>query len=205
MGGIFCVPACAVGTDVEVAREIFVVAVALDVGGENLISRADFRIGATVALTGGLTVIKKAIKYFLIFCVICGVASALTGGGQHTSQPAAPKATAPAPKQYAAVDANALMAELERNAAAASKRYKGQSVCVSGRVGVIDSNGDYILLQSDNEFAITGVMCYLNSRDKSQEDFLMSVSNGQYIRAYGTIDDVGEVIGYSLKVDKFSN
>ena len=124
----------------------------------------------------------------------------------HVQQSTSAKpATAPAPKQYAAVDANALMSELERNAAAASKRYKGQSVCVSGRVGVIDSNGDYILLQSDNEFAITGVMCYLNSRDKSQEDFLMSVSNGQYIRAYGTIDDVGEVIGYSLKVDKFSN
>lgn len=153
--------------------------------------------------------LKKIVKYFLIFCVICGVAGALTGGGQSPSNNTAPtKQTpkpqqSPAPKQYALVDANTMMADLERNAAAAQQRYKGQLLCVDGRVGVIDSNGDYILIQSDDEFAITGIMCYLNKSDKNQKNFLMSIQKGQRVRAYGEINDVGEVIGYSLTVDTF--
>lgn len=109
----------------------------------------------------------------------------------------------PPAKQYAAVDANTLMNDLARNAAAAQKKYKGQLICVTGRVGVIDSDGDYILVQSDDEFAMTGISCEINSRDKAQEDFVLNVSMGQYIKAYGEVVDVGEVVGYRLKVDKF--
>ena len=150
--------------------------------------------------------LKKIAKYFLIFCVICGVASALTGGGQSPASSPSPakQSAAPAPKQYAAVDANAMMSDLERNAAAAQQKYKGQAVCVVGRVGAIDSNGDYILIQSDNEFAITGIICNLNKNDDKQKNFLMSIQNGQRIRAYGDITDVGEVLGYAMKVDAFS-
>lgn len=151
--------------------------------------------------------LKKIAKYFLIFCVICGVASALTGGGNSpTNNPAPTKqepAPAPAPKQYALVDANTMMGDLERNAAAAQQKYKGQAVCVEGRVGVIDSNGDYILIQSDNEFAITGIICDVNKRDDQQKNFLMSIQKGQRVRAYGEITDVGEVLGYRLKTDVF--
>ena len=77
-------------------------------------------------------------------------------------------------------------------------------MCVVGRVGAIDSNGDYILIQSDNEFAITGIICNLNKNDDKQKNFLMSIQNGQRIRAYGDITDVGEVLGYAMKVDAFS-
>lgn len=120
-----------------------------------------------------------------------------------TTQPVTKQTVAPAPKQYAAVDANTLIAELERNAAAANKKYKGQLVCVTGRIGVIDSDGNYILIQNDNEFSIIGITCHLDKSDKSQENFLMSVQKGQYVRVYGEITDVGEVIGYAMKVDKF--
>ena len=115
------------------------------------------------------------------------------------------QSVAPAPKQYAPVDANTLMAELERNAAAANKKYKGQLVCVTGRIGVIDSDGNYLLLQDDNGFSIIGITCQLDKGDKSQENFLMSVQIGQHVRAYGEITDVGEVIGYTMEVDKFES
>ena len=117
--------------------------------------------------------------------------------------PAPTKVEAPPPRQYAAVDANTMMNDLERNAAAAQKKYKGQLLCVTGRIGAIDSDGDYIVLLPDNEFAITGITCRLNGRDKSQEQFLLQVQMGQRIRAYGEIEDVGEVAGYTLRVDKF--
>lgn len=118
-------------------------------------------------------------------------------------QTTAKPAPAPAPKQYATVSANEMMGDLERNAAAAQQKYKGKLICVIGRVGVIDSNGDYILVQSDNQFAINGVMCHLKSRDEAQKNFLLGIQVGQYIKAYGEINDVGEVLGYTLKVDKF--
>lgn len=133
-------------------------------------------------------------------------------GGKQTNDPNEPKVkytdaktekATPAPREYVAIDANTMMNDLERNAAAAQMKYKGQLICVTGRVGVIDSNGEYILIQSDNEFAITGIICYINSKDKAQMNALMNMQTGQYVRAYGEIKDVGEVIGYSLQVDKF--
>lgn len=136
----------------------------------------------------------------------------IIGGGNQNRDPNAPKVTytdaktekpAPAPRQYVAIDANTMMNDLERNAAAAQMKYKGQLICVTGRVGVIDSNGEYILIQSDNEFAITGIMCYINRKDKAQMNALLKMQKGQYVRAYGEINDVGEVMGYSLKVEKF--
>ena len=106
-------------------------------------------------------------------------------------------------KTYANVDANTMMADLERNAAAAQQKYKGQRVCVTGRIGVIDSNGDYLAIFPDNEFAIVGVTCKLAWGDKAQKNFLLNVQMNQRIRAYGEITDVGEVFGYVLDVDKF--
>ena len=150
--------------------------------------------------------IKKAVKYFLIICLVCGVANAITGGGNNTNAPApaTAKTAAPAPqKQYYAVDANTMMTDLARNAAAAQKKYKGQPLAVTGRIGVIDSNGSYILIQSDDPYAITGIIC--NVGNKEQENFILNVQVGQYVRAYGEITDVGEVMGYAMKVDKFES
>lgn len=122
---------------------------------------------------------------------------------QNTATPSV-KTEQPAPqKQYAPVDVNTMMAELQQNAAAAQKKYKGQLVCVTGRIGVIDSNGDYLAIFPDDQYAITGVRCDLAWNNKEQENFLLSVQMNQRIRAYGKISDVGEVIGYALSVDKF--
>ena len=109
--------------------------------------------------------------------------------------------TAPA-KSYVNVDVNTMMADLERNAAAAQQKYKGQRVCVSGRIGVIDSNGDYLGVFPDDEFAIIGVTCKLAWGDKAQKNFLLNAQMNQRIRVYGEIVDVGEVLGYVLDVDK---
>lgn len=115
-------------------------AVALDVDGENLISRADFRIGATVALTGGLTVIKKAIKYFLIFCVVCGVVNALAGcGTNNTDAPAAPKESAPAPKIETVKQPDPpKVTSFGMTLAQFQQAYKSNSVAITGHEFSID-------------------------------------------------------------------
>ena len=105
-------------------------------------------------------------------------------------------------KTYYTVDAATMMNDLNGNAAAAQKKYKEQNLAVTGRVQVIDSDGSYIVL-TGSEWDIIGVQCFVNKRDKAQENFVLSVQKGQNITVYGTISDVGEVFGYSLKVDAF--
>lgn len=117
------------------------------------------------------------------------------------NQPAQVEQKAPE-KTYYAVDVSTMMSDLNGNAAAAQKKYKGQNLAVTGIVQVIDSDGEYILLTT-SEWDIIGVQCFLNKRDKAQENFLMNVRKGQTVTAYGTISDVGEVLGYALKVDVF--
>lgn len=95
-----------------------------------------------------------------------------------------------------------MMDELENNAAAAQKKYKGQYLKVTGRLEVIDSDLKYISLHPES-FSITGVRCDIKRGDKSQEDYVTSASKGQTVTAYGQITDVGEVLGYSMQVDKF--
>ena len=78
------------------------------------------------------------------------------------------------PKQYQAVSVSELMQELEGNAMAASKKYKGKDLKVTGTVEVMDSEGNYIVLHGD-KYSIVGVHCTINKKDKAQEDFIMNI------------------------------
>ena len=151
--------------------------------------------------------IKRFFLAIFALAFLSGVIGALTGNSpSSTSTAPTAKTSQPAPapeKTYVNVDANTMMADLERNAAAAQQKYKGQRLCVSGRIGVIDSNGKYLSIFPDNEFAITGVICNLSWHDEAQKKFLLNVQMNQRIRAYGEITDVGEVLGYAMDVDKF--
>ena len=108
-----------------------------------------------------------------------------------------------APKNYTEVDVAVMMSDLENNAMAAQKKYKGKDVKVTGKLGTIDSDGDYISIQPDDQFAVRGVHCTINKKDKAQEDYVMNLKKDQWVTAYGTITDVGELLAYTMKVDKF--
>ncbi|MBQ7477813.1 MAG: hypothetical protein IJT01_02790 [Selenomonadaceae bacterium] len=147
-----------------------------------------------------------------IFIVI-GIIGAIGGGGSkdkppNTSSPASQQVAQKnepqqqKQKEYLPVSVSALMQELEGNAAAASKKYKGKDLKVTGSLEVIDADGNYISLHGD-QYSIVGVRCDINKKDKAQEDYLLNVQKGQTVTAYGTVTDVGEIMGYSLKVDKF--
>ena len=165
-----------------------------------------------------MSFIKKALKYFLYFCLAVGILSAVFGkdGNNNVStsknvetpksQQVQVQETQPVKekeeRQYQYVDVYTMMNDLQNNAAAAQRKYKDQYLAVTGQVEVIDSDGDYIALMAD-EYSIVGVRCDVKSRDKEQKDFVLNTYKGQTVTAYGKITDVGEVLGYSLKVDKF--
>ena len=79
----------------------------------------------------------------------------------------------------------------------AADKYKGQYVELTGRLSVIDSNGKYIsIVDSTDEWAITGVQCYI--KNDEQKQVVMDMSIGDEIVVKGKITDVGEVLGYFL-------
>ena len=147
---------------------------------------------------------KKILKYGLGIIVLLGVIGAITGGGGSNSSRNSNTKTVEQQKpiEYAPADVAAMMQDLENNAAAAQKRYKGQYVKVSGMLGTIDSDMKYISIIPD-QYSIRGVHCTLKRNDSAQENYVMNLSKDQWVTAYGKITDVGEVLGYSMDVDKF--
>ena len=152
--------------------------------------------------------IKKILKFvfgtiFLFFAVffLSAVYSVVSNGDSTT----APNASTTAQQKqvtYYVADAATMIQELQNNAAATSKRYKGQYLKVSGVLNVIDSDMRYISI-APNQYSIQGIHCTLKRNDKAQENYVMSLSKGQWVTAYGKITDVGEILGFTMDVDKF--
>lgn len=106
-------------------------------------------------------------------------------------------------KNYTEVDLNTLMTELKENALNASEKYKGKDVkIVHGILKNIDSDGDYISLNGDqNKLNIVHNMMVM-TKSKEVKDQVRQLKVGQSLIIYGHIDDVGEVIGYKVNADK---
>lgn len=105
-------------------------------------------------------------------------------------------------QEYITVDVSSMMSELENNAASASKKYKGKYVKVTnGVVTNIDADGKYFDVGSGEKFALKGIQCY--TQNQKQKDQLSELQKKGPVIVYGRISDVGEIMGYSLKIDKF--
>lgn len=120
-----------------------------------------------------------------------------------TKAPAASKAPAKAAAKPAepaiVVSAKELIAVLEGNALKAKNTYDGKRVTVSGFVGSIDASGDYFSLDPEPEALVfTGVQVLTSEKFQDQ---VANFSKGQAITVTGKIDDVGEIMGYSLKAE----
>lgn len=132
-----------------------------------------------------------------VFAVLVLVGIMLPDGDNNTAREAKQR-------EYIMVSVSTLVNELENNAAAAQKKYKNKYVKVTGKLGTIDSDGDYISIDDPaDDFSITGVQCFINKNDKKQSNFVLNLRKGQTVTAYGKITDVGELLGYHLEVDRF--
>lgn len=152
--------------------------------------------------------IMKIIKYvfggFFLLVVLAAVFGSGGGGNSERSSSTSVKQEQPSQQiEYTPVDVNTMVADLENNAAAAQKRYKGKYLKVSGQLGNIDSDMSYITIKSSETYSFINVQCFLRDGNQAQEDYVMNLSKGQWVTAYGQITDVGEILGYHMKVDKF--
>lgn len=150
--------------------------------------------------------------WVLVVLVIAAVGSAMgseDNGGTDTPQQettgtpesGAGQAEEPA-VTYTAYSVGQLMDDLDSNALKAESTYQDQYVELTGRLNVIDSDGDYIsIVPQDDQFAILGVQCYLQTEEQRQQVLEMQID--QVITVRGQITSVGEVMGYLLDVDDF--
>lgn len=97
------------------------------------------------------------------------------------------------------VTVDELIDALRTNALKAANTYKDQYVELTGRLSNIDSDGKYFSLGIlSNEFSLDTVLCRI---EKEHLDAVMNFEVGQEVTVTGTITSVGEVMGYTLKVE----
>lgn len=141
-----------------------------------------------------------AIIVIIVLAVIGGSGSSDSSGSTSstaTSKTAVSSSSSEAAIEYTAYTVTELSEDLDSNALKAADKYKGQYVELTGRLSVIDSNGKYIsIVDSTDEWAITGVQCYI--KNDEQKQVVMDMSIGDEIVVKGKITDVGEVLGYFL-------
>ena len=141
-----------------------------------------------------------AIIVIIVLAAIGGSGSSDSSGSTSstaTSKTAVSGSSSEAAIEYTAYTVTELSEDLDGNALKAADKYKGQYVELTGRLSVIDSNGKYIsIVDSTDEWAITGVQCYI--KNDEQKQVVMDMSIGDEIVVKGKITDVGEVFGYFL-------
>jgi len=139
--------------------------------------------------------------YYLIFFI------ATSGGEDNNSSSTTPSSftstaqgETPAPAVVPMViTTDDLIDDLRENALKASNTYKEQYVELTGELSNIDSSGKYFSLSKlSDDFSLDSVLCRI---DENHLDTVMNFSMGLKVTVTGTITDVGEVLGYTMKVE----
>lgn len=137
----------------------------------------------------------------LVVLIVLGIIGNLGGTDTDTPTDIQAKVEEKEPEiEYTAYTVNKLIGDLEKNAAKAQDKYEGKYVELTGELSVIDSDGKYIGLHSDDTiFTLADVQCYIKGDE--QLDKVKEMEIGDTVTVKGKITDVGEIMGYELKVD----
>lgn len=154
---------------------------------------------------------KREKKIVTIFSIVCAVLLILaiigfalagsSGSTEYVSDDSSySESSDTEEKEYTAVTADELLDELSDNAAAAKDEYIDEDLAITGKIVTIDNNTDYIAIGPVNDdFALDSILCYTTTDD--QRDQVKQLKNGQTVTVYGTVEDVGEVLGFSVYMD----
>lgn len=154
---------------------------------------------------------KTGCLGIIALVVIAGVIGSCMGGGdkgkpatQSTSSSASSGAKQQKEVVYQDADINGMLFDLKDNAAKAQKTYKDQNLKImNGTLSNIDADGKYIDIRGTGvSGSLIHVQAYVRSKDKETKDKILNLKKGQPLTIYGHVKDVGEVMGYSVDIDK---
>lgn len=101
--------------------------------------------------------------------------------------------------EYQKITVDELEEELNNNAATAKETYKGKYLEVTGKLGTIDADLEYISLDAINKsLDFDGIHCSLNDPITKQK--VKTLNSGQTIIVKGKITEVGEIMSYFMDV-----
>ena len=97
------------------------------------------------------------------------------------------------------VTVDEIVQALNENALKAASTYKDSYVKLTGRLNNIDSDGSYFSLGIlSDDFSFDTVLCKIK---EGHLDTVMNFTKDQKVTVIGTITSVGEVMGYTLRVE----
>lgn len=137
--------------------------------------------------------------WFIILCAILAIiiVGCVAGGSDDDSS----SSTSNKKIEYTSYDISTMLDDLEDNAASAKDKYDGKYVKITGKLSTIDSDGSYISIEDpSDEWSLDDIMCYIESDEQLKQ--VKNYSTGDTITVKGKITEVGEVMGYSLDIDK---
>ena len=147
--------------------------------------------------------VKHKIITGILVLVIIGIGSAMGSGGKSNTTTAPNSSVAVATQQPKAtpmvVTADKLVADLKGNPLNASETYKGKYIEVTGQLASIDSDGKYFSISPMNDdFSFTNILCNITPEQKAT---VSKFTSKQKLTVTGTMTNVGEVLGYTMKVE----
>lgn len=146
---------------------------------------------------------------------VLGVIGSLTGSGDKNPSSSGSSTTASTTQEkaqakqkvYNDADINVLLSEAKDNAAAANQNYKGKDVkIIGGHIQNIDSDVKYVTVDGTAaKYTMIHVSCDVDAKNKELKDAILKLKKEQNVVVYGTITDVGDIMGYRLKLDKIES
>lgn len=106
-------------------------------------------------------------------------------------------------KEYLSVTVKQLCTELSENAMRAERDWNGKNVQITGYLSNIDSSGAYFSITETNDSLawVDGMVRCSMRKNEDVKNTIIDKNTGDLITVYGTISQVGEIIGYSLNTD----
>ena len=152
---------------------------------------------------------KKWWFYLIIFVVIIGVIAGGSGGSSSEKPSSGSASESAQPEEptivYAHYDVTELFDALSDNALKAQNTFKDQYVEIEGFLSTIDSDGKYISVGADpNDYAYFLKSIHCKIQNDEQRAQVMEMSSDDPIVVRGKITDVGEVLGFTLKIDSMN-
>ena len=104
------------------------------------------------------------------------------------------------PVNMETVNVEQMLLDLNQNEMRAQKKYAGKWFEIVGRLGGMDSEGEYFSLE-DETFPILDVHCKI-PKDKREEltNILADMNKGETIAVKGKVTDMGEIMGYEVSI-----
>lgn len=155
---------------------------------------------------------KVGVILFAIagLCIVAIIAIVLMypdsfNGGNNPNTQTSTQATEAQQIQYEKVDLQTMLDELDANAMRAEEKYQDKHIEITGKISVFDSDGKYIAIVPCDAPKLSLDSVHCNLTDPTHKTFLLEKNVGDVLTIKGKVTTIGEIMGYSVKIEEISD